>query len=129
MTTHLPALATALTLLLLAWVGGLVGRARGRYKVTAPATTGHPDFERAFRVQMNTLENAVLFLPSLWLYAQYFNPRDAGVLGLVWVAARVWYALAYGSGGNRGPAFGISLGANAILIVGALIGIVRAMLA
>ncbi len=70
---HWPALITLGVLLLLFAVAGLVGKARGNYKIDAPATTGHPQFDRTFRVQMNTLENAVLFLPALWLFAAYVS--------------------------------------------------------
>jgi hypothetical protein len=92
---HWPALITLATLTLLFGCVWYVGVARGRYKVNAPATTGPEGFERAFRVQMNTLENVVIFLPAMWLAAIYFSPRIAAVIGAVWVAARVWYAVAY----------------------------------
>lgn len=129
--TQLPALITCLTLLLLFWAASLVGRARGKYGIKAPATTGHPEFELAFRAHMNTLENTVLFLPALWLFAQpvAFGPLWAGVIGAVWVAGRIWYLLAYAGGGNRGPGFVIALIANAVLVLGALFGVIRAMLA
>jgi uncharacterized MAPEG superfamily protein len=94
-TYHWPALITLATLALLFGCAALVGRARGRYGVKAPATSGPEGFERAFRVQMNTLENAVIFLPALWLAAAYFSPRVAAILGGVWVLARIWFAVAY----------------------------------
>jgi hypothetical protein len=92
---HWPALITLATLALLFGCAWYVGVARGRYKINAPATTGPEGFERAFRVQMNTLENVVLFLPAMWLAAIYFSPRIAAVIGAVWVVARLWYAVAY----------------------------------
>jgi len=92
---HWPALITLATLALLFGCAWYVGVARGRYKINAPATTGPEGFERAFRVQMNTLENVVLFLPAMWLTAIYFSPRIAAVIGAVWVVARLWYAVAY----------------------------------
>jgi glutathione S-transferase len=94
-TMHWPALITLATLALLFGCAWYVGVARGRYKINAPATTGPEGFERAFRVQMNTLENVVLFLPAMWLAAIYFSPRIAAVIGAVWVVARLWYAVAY----------------------------------
>ena len=94
-TYHWPALVTLAALLLLIWCSWRVGSARGTHKVPAPATTGPEAFERVFRVQMNTIENVVLFLPALWLAAIYFSPRIAAILGAIWVAARVWYGLAY----------------------------------
>jgi hypothetical protein len=94
-TLHWPALITLATLLLLFGCAWLVAVARGRHKVQAPATTGPEEFERTFRVQMNTLENAVIFLPALWLASIYFSPRIAAAIGAVWVVARIWYAFAY----------------------------------
>ena len=67
--TQLPALVTLLTILLLFGTTVMTGRARGKYGIKAPATSGHPLYERAYRVQMNTIENSVLFLPTLWLAA------------------------------------------------------------
>ena len=65
--TALPytALVTLLICLLLFGTAANVGRARGLYGIKAPAVTGHEMFERAYRIQMNTLENAVLVLPTL----------------------------------------------------------------
>ena len=60
-----------------------------------PATSGHPDFERVFRVQMNTLEWMPIFLPSLWLFAIYISDLYAAVLGLIWIAGRVLYLTGY----------------------------------
>jgi hypothetical protein len=45
---------------------GLVGRARAKYGVKAPAISGPEAFDRIFRVQQNTLEGLVVFLPGLW---------------------------------------------------------------
>ena len=127
--TQLPALITLLTLLLLFWATALVGRARGKYEIKAPATTGHPNFDLAFRAHQNTIESTILFLPALWLFAQpvAFGPLWAGIIGAVWLAGRVWYLLAYAGGGNRGPGFVIGIVANAVLILGALFGVIRAM--
>ena len=128
-TLHWPALVTLATLLLLFGCVWLVSAARGRHKVRAPATTGPEEFERAYRVQMNTLENAVIFLPALWLAAQYFNPRIAAVLGVVWIIARTWYAFAYARDAKRrGPAFVIAYVAWAALMLLALWGILTSPL-
>ncbi|MBL8300985.1 MAG: MAPEG family protein [Rhodanobacteraceae bacterium] len=109
MSSHLPAVVVALTVLLLIVVMGLVGRARGRYGVKAPATTGHEDFERVFRAQMNTIESAVMFLPALWLGTTYGSPQIAGICGLIWVLTRFWYAFAYAqAAGKRAMPFLLS---------------------
>jgi uncharacterized MAPEG superfamily protein len=127
--THLPALAALLALLVFFWCVGSVGRARARYSIHAPATTGNPDFERVFRVQMNTLEALAMFLPALWIAARYGNPTWAGGIGLLWVAGRVWYAIAYAkAAGKRSPGFAIgSVATIALWLMGA-IGVVKAML-
>ncbi len=95
MLQQLPALVTLLAVLLMFGTAAAVGFARGKYGIKAPATSGHPAFERTFRVQMNTLESAVMFLPLLWLAAHYGLGAWAGLAGLVWVLGRVWYAVAY----------------------------------
>jgi glutathione S-transferase len=126
---HLPALVTLLTMLLLLFTASVVGRARTLHGIKAPAVSGHPAFERAYRVQMNTLENTVLFLPTLWLAANYGFSGWAGVAGLVWLAGRIWYATAYlQDAARRGPGFTVGALAWAALLVMACIGVGRAML-
>jgi uncharacterized membrane protein YecN with MAPEG domain len=103
-----------------------VGRLRGKYKIAGPATTGNPAFERAFRVQMNELESLVAFLPSMWLFAWFGNPRFAAIACAVYVIGRVIYALGYWrEGGNRHLGYMISTFALAITWVAALVSVVR----
>ena len=128
--TSLPltSLVTLLVVLLLLFTGINVGRARGRYGIKAPAVTGHELFERAFRIQMNTLENAVLMLPALWLYAGFIGDRGAGAMGAIWLIARVWYAVAYQSNpAKRGGGFGLAMSAFAGLWLGALWGLIKVL--
>ena len=107
------ALQSALTVLLMLVAASLVGWARGKFQVQAPAVSGHPVFESAYRVQMNTLEQAVIFLPLLWLAAGYGWLRAAPILGVVWLLARVWYMVAYmRAPRSRGPAFALSFFAS-----------------
>lgn len=129
MLQHLPAVVVLLTVLLQCGTAYAVGRARALYGIKAPATTGHPGFERAFRAQMNTLEATLMFLPSLWLAATYGAPLWAGLAGLVWVAGRVWYALAYlRDPAKREGGFVVSaVGLLATLATGA-IGLCRVLL-
>jgi uncharacterized MAPEG superfamily protein len=127
--SHLPELVTLLTVLLFFGCTAAVGRQRVKCKIAAPATTGHPDFERAFRVQMNTLEAMATFLPSLWLAARYASPELVGSIGLLWIAGRTWYAIGYlRDAKKRGPGFLIGLLAMASLWVIAIWGVVAAML-
>jgi glutathione S-transferase len=119
-----PALVTALALVLYLGCMAGAGRARHRYDIEAPAITGAPEFERAFRVQQNTLEQLVWFIPSLWLFALYVSPLWGGIIGLVWIAGRAYYALSYyRDPETRGPGFLIGSVSAVVLLVGALIGI------
>lgn len=128
--THLPALVTLFAVLLQFGVMWAVGHARGKHGIKAPATSGHPAFERAYRVQMNTLESTVMFLPTLWLAANYGFSGWAGVAGLVWIVGRVWYALAYlKDPATRGPGYLVGMLGWAALLVMACLGVGRAMLA
>jgi len=101
----------------------LTGRARATYNVDAPATTGHPMFERWIRVQQNTVEQLVVFIPALFLFAEQVSNRLAGLLGLAFVVGRVIYVRSYvADPKTRGSGFIIGFTATALLVVGALIG-------
>ena len=109
--------------------GALVGRARGRYGVKAPATSGHEVFERYFRVHYNTLEQMVVFVPSMWLYGTYVSPSWATGLGLVYVVGRLAYLLGYvADPRKREIGFGLSALPLLILLLGALWGTGKALL-
>lgn len=118
----LVALVTLLALILYMWMGVRVSSARARCAVPAPATTGNPEFERHFRVQSNTLENLIVFLPALWLFTAFVgNDYVAAGIGLVWVVGRVMYMLGYARAAEaRGPGFGIASLAQIVLLLGAL---------
>ena len=118
------ALITLLTALLLAVAMSLVGRARGRHQVKAPAITGHPAFERTFRAHQNTIEQAVGFLPVLWVASVYGNETWAAWAGYAWLLARAWYLAAYmREDGNRGPGFVLAMLAWVALWIIALAGL------
>jgi uncharacterized MAPEG superfamily protein len=130
MIENLPALVTLLTVILQFGTMYAVGHARGKYHIEAPATSGHPVFERAYRVQMNTLESTVMFLPVLWLAAHYGYVFSAGVAGLVWILGRIWYALAYlRDAHKRGPGYLVSMLGWGALVVMSLLGLARAIVA
>ena len=97
-----------------------VSRARVRYGVKLPATTGNPDFERVFRVHMNTLEWMPIFLPALWLFAIYISDAIAAALGVIWIVGRVLYMTGYAKAANkRGPGFATQGIAAIVLWLGA----------
>jgi len=130
--TSLP-LTCLVTLLAVALMLGAaihVGKARATYGVKAPATSGHDMFERAYRIQMNTLESAMLLLPAMWIYAGLIGDLGAGVSGAVWIVGRIWYALAYQQDpAKRGPGFGISLLAIAGMWTGGFWAVMQLLLA
>lgn len=108
--------------------GLLVGAARARYKIVAPATTGHPAFERTFRVHYNTLELLVVFLPSIWLFGMYLNPRWGAIIGAVFVVGRFIYAVGYLRAPERREIGAmLSFISCAVLLAGALVGVIRAL--
>ncbi len=121
-------LTIVLALLEFVGMGALVGRARARYGVRAPAVTGHPVFERTNRVHVNTLENLIIFVPAVWLFASYVDVTWAAVLGFTFVAARAVYAVGYlKDAEKRGIGAGITGLVVVVLVVGSLIGLVRAL--
>jgi len=118
----LVAIVTLLALLVYFYMGLRVGQGRTKYNVAAPATTGHPDFERDYRIQMNTLEWLPLFLVSLWLFAiAWGSDLIAAGIGLVWIIGRILYLTGYSRAAEaRGPGFGIQALATGVLLFGAL---------
>jgi uncharacterized membrane protein YecN with MAPEG domain len=112
------AIITLLNVLLLALASFFVGRARGKYGIQAPATSGHPDFDRAFRAHMNTIEQTVMFLPCLWIASLYGNAQYAAWLGFLWLAARLWFLFGYLSEAKkRSYGFTIATIANLALLL------------
>jgi glutathione S-transferase len=107
-----------------------VARSRARHGVPAPATTGNPAFERDLRIHANTAEQLDAFITALWLCAIYLQPLAAAILGFIWIVGRIVYALGYAADPpKRIAGFSISMIALIILIVGALVGVIRAFLA
>jgi glutathione S-transferase len=103
--------------------------ARRKFNVQLPATTGHPDFERVFRVHQNTLEWMPIFLPSLWLCAFYLSDIGAAVLGLVWIVGRAAYYVGYTRAvRKRIPGFFIQAAACLLLIAGTIVGMTARLL-
>src|ERR1700724_4802447 len=98
---HFTALVTLLAIAFYFFTSARVAKARAKFGIRAPAITGNPDFERVFRVQMNTLEWMPIFLPSLWLFAICISDPVAAVLGLIWIGGRILYMAGYSE--KRGP--------------------------
>jgi uncharacterized MAPEG superfamily protein len=123
------AIVTAILLLQYFVFMMLVGVARGKSGVQAPAITGDPVFERTLRVQQNTLEQLLIVLPAMWLFATYFGEDIAAGLGVAFFVGRVLYYRGYvADPGKRSIGFGIGLLATLALLLGALGGAVTAIL-
>ncbi len=105
-----------------------VAFAHGKFKVRCPSMIGDPAFERSYRVQMNTLEQLVAFLPAMWIYAWFGNPRWAAIACAVWIVGRIIYAVGYWQDAKkRTPGFAITVFALVAVWIGALIGVIRAL--
>lgn len=107
--------------------GGFVGRARGKYKIEAPAVTGHPVFERYNRVHYNTLEQLIIFIPAMLLFGHYISANGAAVLGMIFIIARIIYLQGYvADPKKRSAGFGLGMLPMAILLLGGLGGAIWA---
>ncbi len=121
---------TLLIVLLMFATAALVGAARRSEGIRAPAVAGSEVFERAYRIQMNTLEWAVMLLPCLWIFAAYLSDAWAAALGGVWLAARIRYVIVYRRAPERrGSAFMVAALAFGALGLGAGFGVLRQLFA
>jgi uncharacterized MAPEG superfamily protein len=102
-----------------------VGLGRQKYGIEAPATTGNEVFERLYRVQVNTIEQLVVFLPSLWVFGAYVSAPVGAGLGVVFLVGRALYAVQYvKEPASRGAGFLTGYLANTALLLGGLGGAV-----
>lgn len=122
---YLAAIDTILACLLTMAMGGWSGYLRGKHKITAPAVVGHPQFERAHRTHMNTVENLVLMIPLLWIASAFYGGQLPFWLGLLWVVSRVLFAVGYAQTNPqlREPGYGLGFLALLGLLVLSVIGL------
>ena len=110
------------------FMGYFVSRARARFEFPAPATSGHPEFERYLRVQQNTIEQLIVVIPALWIFAVTLNPSWAAALGAVFIVGRAVYAWGYiRAPGQRHYGYMIGFVPMILLVVGAFVGVAKAM--
>ncbi len=122
---ELVVIVVAVALLQYVYLSFQVGKARGTYGVNAPAVTGNENFERYYRVQQNTLELLVVFIPGILMFAQYFRADVAAGIGAIFVIGRFLYSKQYvADPSSRTVGFILSLLPAVILVIGALIGAV-----
>ena len=125
---HYVAIVTVVALLQFFWFGWQVGVARGKYNIAAPATSGNEMFERVFRVHMNTLEQLVVFLPALWIFASFVSALWAAILGAIFIVGRAIYAITYVKDPKkRSAGFALTALPELALLIGILIWAVMAL--
>ena len=117
-------IVTILALAQFTLFGIQVGSMRVKHGVKAPATTGHEEYERMNRVHLNTMEQLIVFLPALWIHAQYANPLWGALIGLVFIAGRFVYRAEYlKDPGSRSPGFSMTFIPSAVLLIWALVAV------
>jgi uncharacterized membrane protein YecN with MAPEG domain len=125
-----PAAVTLLAVLLYMLATMNSGRNRAKHNITAPAVTGNETYERANRVQLNTLEHMAIFLPAMWLYAWSVSADWAALIGLVWIVGRIMFAVAYyRDPTKRVPGMVLTFLAQVTLLIGAFIGVGKMLIA
>ncbi len=119
-------IVTVLALIQFYWFGIEVGQMRGKHECKAPATTGAPEFERMFRVQQNTMEQLVMFVPALWMYASLVNPLWAAGIGVIYLIGRVIYRSSYVKDpASRSIGFTISVLPTSVMLLWILVAAVQ----
>lgn len=117
---------TLAVLMMYFWIIYNVALARGKYQVHAPSVDGPPEFLRALRVQINTVEQLVFFVPVLWLCAYWWNDKMAAAGGVIWLVGRVMYAIGYyRDAAKRSLGFMVATFAAFVLVFGAVFGLLR----
>lgn len=125
-----PALVTIVALFEYMFFAYRVGSGRIKHNVPAPATSGHEVWDRMYRAQVNTLEQLIVFIPALWLFAWFVHPLYAAVIGLLFVIGRPLYFFAYvRDPGSRTAGFMMGFLSVAVLLIGGLVGVLGKLLA
>jgi len=125
----LTSLALSLALLVFFGIALNVGRSRATWNVPAPASSGHPEFDKRYRVQMNTLEQLALLAPAALMAVGFIGDQATGGLCLTWSLGRIIYARSYyADPAKRGPGFGLTLLPSLILIIAVIVGAVRSLI-
>lgn len=122
----LTTIATLLALLVYFFTFSVVGKARTTYGVSAPAITGNVEFEKRYRVQMNTVEQIVILLPVMWLCAIWVRDLYAAIGGVIWSIGRIIYAIGYyNAPQKRGIGFALTIAPSIVMFLAVIAGVIR----
>ena len=122
-------LIVLLALLQYVWFTMRVGISRGKYKVDAPSCEGDENWERLFRVQQNTMEQLIVFIPASYAFAYYMSSKWVLLAGGLYIIGRFLYSAEYlKDPKTRTPGMAMTLLANVILLAGALFGLIKGMI-
>lgn len=125
----LTALATLAALFVYFYCAIQVGRARFKHGVKPPSVDGPEEFLRVNRVHQNMVEQLIMFIPALWLFAIAWEDLWAAILGALFVVGRIFYAQGYYKAAEkRSRGFGLSSLATIVLLLGSLVGVVMALI-
>lgn len=117
------AIVTSLALMQAVYFALQVGGARQKHGISAPKSSGSDEFERHNRVHQNTLEQLTILLPAMWMFGYFVHPQWAAGIGVVFIFSRLMYRRAYlKDPSSRGRAFGVGFVAQAVLLIGSVVG-------